>query len=166
VLRRHVGDQLKNLFPLLPNYGKTLGSDRSFCESLKWTAMNPCKTMNLGNSTYKSHIMAPKDLLDDRAASLIDKNPGIIKIKEESKDLSGFEEGCIQGVSNFLNRQGAGERMHSNLNSYSLLVTNRLRLVTNRLRSPWQASRPSPPPPRRRTLWWRPSDAPPPTNSP
>ena len=108
MLRRHVGDQLKNLFPLLPNYGKTLGSDRSFCESLKWTAMNPRKTMNLGNSTYKSHIMAPKDLLDDRAASLIDKNPGIIKIKEESKDLSGFEEGCIQGVSNFWNRQGAG----------------------------------------------------------
>ena len=91
----------ESLIPLLPNYGKTLGSDRSFCESLKWTAANPRKSMNLGNSTYKSHIMAPKDLIDGRAASLIDENPGIIKIKEESKDLSGFEEGCIQSVPNF-----------------------------------------------------------------
>ena len=52
--------------------------------------------------------MAPKDLIDGRAASLMDKNPGILKIKEESKDLSGFEKGCIQGVSNFLSRQCAG----------------------------------------------------------
>ena len=111
-LRDHVGGHLRKLFPRLPDRGrgktKVLGDNRSFSDSLKWTASNSRKTMNTINKSYKAKIVAPRAALSDRAVNLVDQKSYPLKLESDDvSSLGSFEKGVFKGVSNFLNREGA-----------------------------------------------------------
>lgn len=108
-LRDYVGGELRKLFPHLPNRGQgkniVWGTNRSFSDSLKWSASNPRKTMNMNNPNYKSGIVVPREALSEQAANAQTMLP--LKVKtDDDETLDRFAQGVMQGVSCFMNRSG------------------------------------------------------------
>ena len=82
---------------------KILGKDRSFSHSLKFTASNPRKSMNMANERYKRHLFVPKSAVSSDVRSLLNETSYPLKFEEEGGAVvSQFEKGAMQGVASFM----------------------------------------------------------------
>ena len=73
IYRKHVGTQLRLLFPKLPKRGKVEGKDRNFTEMLKWRFSNPRKRPVEGKVTYKAGFVLDRINICEEGLALIDE---------------------------------------------------------------------------------------------
>jgi hypothetical protein len=73
IYRKHVGAQLRILFPRLPKRGKVEGKDRHFTEMIKWRFSNSRKTPVEGKVSYKAGLVIDRVNICEEGLSLIDE---------------------------------------------------------------------------------------------